>query len=171
MPSVRISKEFNNGMYFLTLSVNRLYYLFDRQYRWNILADSLKYCQKNKGLKIFHFIFMLNHIHLIVSSIDVSGFIRDFKKFTSKRLKENIEKTEPGVLKLFIDENGSYEFWAKTNMPKLIESQYFYDNKVQYIYNNPVKKNYVTQPEYWYWSSANSSCEIKVDDIEGLQTM
>jgi REP element-mobilizing transposase RayT len=146
--------------------VKNLYYLFDRQYRWNILADSLKYCQKNKDLKIFSFVFMLNHVHLIISSPDTAGFIRDFKKFTSKKIHKNIQDTEPNVLKLFIDENGSYEFWGKTNMPKLIESQDFYDNKVQYIHNNPVKKNYVVQPEHWYWSSANPNCEIKIDDME-----
>ena len=108
---------------------------------------------------------MLNHMHFIVSSPDVAGFIRDFKKFTSKRLHENILKTEPDVLKLFVDGNGSFEFWGKTNMPKLIESVDFFENKVQYIHNNPVKKNYVTQPEYWYWSSANHMCEVEIDSL------
>jgi putative transposase len=168
MPSIRVSKDFNSGIYFVTLSVKKLYYLFDRQYRWNILAESLKYCQENKNLKIFSFVFMLNHIHLIISSPDISGLIRDFKKFTSKKIRKNIENTEPNVLKLFIEEDGTYEFWAKTNMPKLIESQEFFENKLQYIHNNPVKKNYVTQSEHWYWSSANPMCEIEIDEIESL---
>lgn len=110
---------------------------------------------------------MLNHIHLIASSLDVSGFIRDFKKFTSKQLKKNIETTEPTVMKLFLDQDGNYELWEKTNMPKIIESQDFFNQKLEYIYNNPVKKNYVVQPEHWYWSSANHYSEIKVDDIYG----
>jgi hypothetical protein len=38
---------------------------------------------------------MLNHMHLIVESKDVAGFIRDFKSFTSKALKRNIQATEP----------------------------------------------------------------------------
>ncbi len=101
MPSVKIHKEFNAGAYFLTFSVKNLYYFFDRNYRWNTLADSLKYCQKEKQLKIHAFVFMLNHIHLIVSSSDVSGFVCDFKKFTSKEFRKNIESTEPNVLKLF----------------------------------------------------------------------
>lgn len=168
MPSVRISKNDNQGIYFLTLSVKNLYYLFDRQYRWNILADSLEFCRKNKGLKIFSFVFMINHIHLIVSSVDVSGFVRDFKKFTSKKIKQNIEVSEPNILKLFLGNDGNYEFWAKTNMPKLVESEEFYNNKVEYIHNNPVRKSYVSQPEYWYWSSANPDCELKVDKIENL---
>ena len=78
--------------------------------------------QRYQGLCL---VFMLNHIHLIVESSDVSGFIRDFKKYTSKELKKNIIATEPGILKLF-EENGTYQFWSNTNMPELIESERFY---------------------------------------------
>ncbi|MCX6761834.1 MAG: transposase [Candidatus Moranbacteria bacterium] len=165
MPSVKIHKESNAGVYFLTFSVKNLYYFFDRHYRWNILADSLKYCQKEKQLKIHAFVFMLNHLHLVISSPDVSGFVCDFKKFTSKVFRKNIENTEPNVLKLFLDTTGKYELWEKTNMPKIIETEEFYLQKVNYIHNNSVKKNYVAEPEHWYWSSANPRCEIKIDNI------
>ncbi len=110
MPSIRVPKNFNHGIYFLTLGVKNLYYLFDRYHRWNILSDSFRYCQKNKGLRLFHFVFMLNHLHCIVSSPDIAGFLRDFKRFTSKKLHENISETEPTILKLFLDKNGIYEF-------------------------------------------------------------
>jgi hypothetical protein len=50
-------------------------------------------------------------------------------------------------------------------MPKLIETEDFFRNKLEYIYNNPVRKNYVMKPEDWYWSSANCICEIKIDDF------
>lgn len=93
---------------------------------------------------------MLNHIHLIVSSPDMAGFIRDFKKFTSKEFHRNIQITEPNVLKLFLASDNSYEFWEKTNMPKLIETEEFFQNKLEYIHNNSVKKQYVSQPEHWY---------------------
>ena len=168
MPSVRLSNSVKSGIYFVTFSVHNLYYLFDRQYRWNILAESLKYCREHKDLKIFGFVFMLNHMHLICSAPDVPGFVRDFKRHTSKKIHENIRLTEPNVLKLFLKEDGTYEFWTKTNMPKLIESQEFFENKQRYVHNNPVRKQYVAQPEYWYWSSANPSCELTVDSsIEG----
>ena len=58
---------------------------------------------------------MLNHIHLIVTSPDVAGFLRDFKRFTSKKLKENLEATEPSVLRLSVDAEGRYGFWMDTN--------------------------------------------------------
>lgn len=165
MPSVKISQDLKNGIYFLTFTVNRWYYLFDRYNRWDILANSLIFCQKNKGLKIYGFVFMLNHIHLIVGSQDVIGFVRDFKRFTSGELRKNLLKNEPNVLKLFLDNEGNYEFWQKTNMPKLVETEDFFKNKLEYIHNNPVRKNYVMKSEDWYWSSANDSCEVKVDSF------
>ena len=155
MPSQRINKEYKSKMYFITLSIHKLYYLFDRHNRWDILLNSLKYCQEQKQLKIFNWVFMLNHIHLIVQSPDVIGFIRDFKTYTSKELKKNILITNQNILKLFINKNREYHFWKSTNMPKLIETEKFYLNKANYIENNPVRKIYVRNPEDWIYSSAN----------------
>ena len=47
-------------------------------------------------------------------------------------------------------------------MPLLIESEKFFIQKLSYITNNPVSKKYVEKPEYWYWSSANPTCELKI---------
>ena len=166
MPSVRINKEQNHGTYFLTFTVNRWYYLFDRHNRWDILLGSLKYCQEHKQLKIYHWVFMLNHIHLMVQSPDVSGFVRDFKTFTSKEIKKNILITESHILKLFEAGAGDYKFWQGTNMPELIETDKFYLTKAQYIENNPVRKGYVIKPEYWMHSSANQERPlIKLDKL------
>lgn len=154
MPSVRISKDLNHLPHFLTLTVKRWYYVFDRHNRWQILYNSLKYCQKNKALKIFAWVFMLNHIHLIAQNQDLIGFVRDFKKYTSHQIMRNLRKTEPTVAKLFIEKNGRFSIWQKTNMPKPIETIEFMHQKIRYIENNPVRKGYVKHPEHWIWSSA-----------------
>jgi REP element-mobilizing transposase RayT len=161
MPSVRVNKNNKSGYYFVTLTVKNWYYLFDRHDRWQIIADSLTYCISFKQLNLYSFVFMLNHVHLIFFSPDAAGFIRDFKKFTAKALRKNIESTEPTILKLFI-ENNEYQFWQKTNLPLLIESEKFMLQKENYIHTNPVRKKYVTQPQHWYWSSANPDCKLKV---------
>ena len=61
------------------------------------MVESLDYCQKNKGLVIHAWVLMTNHIHLIVSvdgSIALSDILRDFKKFTSKKIVAAIEGNE-----------------------------------------------------------------------------
>jgi REP element-mobilizing transposase RayT len=107
---------------------------------------------------------MLNHIHLIVESDDMAGFVRDFKKHTSKQILKNIQSSEPQILYLFQSDSG-FNIWAKTNMPKYIESETFLLQKINYIHNNPVKKGYVMRCEDWYWSSANEYCELKPNYI------
>jgi len=89
---------------------------------------------------LYAYVFMLNHIHLIASSDDTIGFVRDFKKFTSKEIQKNIIATEPNVLSLFDVGSGKYEFWERTNMPKLIEQEEYLFQKVIYIHSNPVRK-------------------------------
>jgi putative transposase len=160
MPSRRVSAELNAGTYYLTLTVQRWYYLFDRYNRWQILADSIRYCQDNKGLELNGYVFMLNHIHLIATSPDMAGFLRDFKRFTSAKFKANLESTEPSVLKLFVDAQGGYRFWMETNAPKKIENPAFYRQKLNYIHENPIRKGYVTRSEYWHWSSANPASPL-----------
>jgi len=165
----------------LTFTVKNWYYVLDRHNRWNIIANSLKYFQENKGLKLYGFVFMINHLHLIVFSKDTIGFVRDFKKFVAREILKNIRQTEPNALKLFkvqvrdtepiIGDDrptvGSaepkYEFWHKTNMPEMITSEKFFLQKLNYIHENPLKRNYVIKQENWYWSSANKNCELKTD--------
>ncbi|MDD2839845.1 MAG: hypothetical protein PHY80_01815 [Rickettsiales bacterium] len=166
MPISQIHQENKHCQYFLTITVNKWYDIFDGFDRWTILADSIKYFQKNRGLKIYCYVFMLNHIHLIVQSEDMIGFIRDFKRHTTKELKENIAKHEPNILELFLNkETCEYHFWQETNSPKIIENEKFGLEKLKYILNNPVRKDYVEKPEYWKWSSANPNSEIKCDEL------
>ena len=77
--------------------------VFTRQDYIYILIESLKYCQKEKGLKIYAWVIMRsaapsNHIHLIVQSekVHLSDIIRDFKtglanQFTAKQIIRAIE--------------------------------------------------------------------------------
>lgn len=106
---------------------------------------------------------MLNHIHIIASSPDMIGFVRDFKKFTSKEIQKNVIATEPNVLKLFDMGSGKYEFWERTNMPKMIKSEEYLFQKIRYIHANPIRKQYVKSPEAWLWSSANPENKIKIE--------
>lgn len=156
MPSIRIPNKEKNHIYFITCTIQNWYYIFDRHNRFEILAQSFKYCQKHKGLKIYSYVFMLNHIHFIASASNLSQVLCDFKKFTSREIMKNIAATEPNVLSLFPQKNGKTKFWQETNFPQQIYSEKFLRQKQEYIHNNPVRKQYVLKSEDWYWSSANT---------------
>jgi len=165
MPTARIHQELNSGVYFLTPTIRNWYYIFDRHDRWQIIADSLAYCQASKGLKVYGYVFMLNHLHLMVGSKDAAGFVRDFKRHTFKQLCANLAAHESNVLSLFLDDDGQYRFWKPDNQPKWIESERFFIQKMRYIHQNPVRKGYVEEAAHWKWSSANPNSQVKVDNI------
>ena len=57
------------------------------EYRLNI-TDSLNFCIKEKGPEVYAWVLMTNNLHPILSSSkgNLSGIIRDFKKYTSIRI-------------------------------------------------------------------------------------
>ena len=58
----------HDKLYFITLQVVEWVDIFTRQKYRDLIIDNLTYCQKNKGLEIFAYVIMSNHIHLIVKS-------------------------------------------------------------------------------------------------------
>ena len=61
--------KFHNpdGIYFVTFAVVRWVDVFARDIYREIILDSLKYCQKGKGLQLHAYVIMTNHVHLIIS--------------------------------------------------------------------------------------------------------
>jgi len=154
MSSMRINQNFKQGIYFITLSVKNLYYIFDRHNRFEILEDSFVYCQKHKGLKIYAFVFMINHLHFLGQAPDMIRVVNSLKSYLSYELQKNIIATEPRVLDLFKEKDG-YHFWQDKNYPELMTSEEMLEQKYNYIIYNPVRKNYISLPEDWLWSSAS----------------
>lgn len=58
----------NDSAYFLTFQIVGWVDLFSRKVYRDIVIDYFKYCQKNKGLDLFAYIIMSNHIHLLARS-------------------------------------------------------------------------------------------------------
>jgi putative transposase len=165
MPTIRITKDLKDKIYFVTFTVHNWYYLFDRHGRFEILEKSFIFCQQKKELRLHAFVFMLNHLHFIGQAPDLIGVIRDMKTFISKELQKNILATEPNILKLF-ENKGKYNFWQPSNHPELIEKEEFLNQKINYIHNNPVQKQYVHYPEDWVWSSASKiTTGIEINQI------
>ena len=56
------------GLYYLTFQVVDWIDIFTRQVYRDIIIDSLKYAFENKGLQVFAYVIMSNHVHLIAQS-------------------------------------------------------------------------------------------------------
>jgi len=54
--------------YFVTFSVVRWIDVFTRREYKDIPVESLKYCIANKGLQLYAWVIMSNHVHLIIGT-------------------------------------------------------------------------------------------------------
>jgi REP element-mobilizing transposase RayT len=165
MSRARISIENSSSVHFVTLTVSNWHYVFDRHGRWQILADSLRFLQDNRGLRLRAYVFMLNHLHMIVNAPDTAACLRDFKRHTAHEIRRNMEQKERGLVKLFMDTDGAFRLWKPDNKPRIIETERFFLQKLNYIHFNPVRKGYVAHPEYWLWSSANPLSPLKTEPV------
>lgn len=164
MPTPRIEKDYNNETVFLTLTIIEWINIFTNKEYYEILLNSIRHCQKKKSLIIFGFVFMTNHIHLIVSSEENNLYkiIRDFKRHTTKKVKELLIKDKWQYILRLIEnsfykkKNQEFQIWQQANYPEEIHTDKFFHQKLDYIHNNPVVKGYVGKPEDWLYSSARN---------------
>ncbi len=77
-------------LYFTTQTVVNWADVFTRNLYKNIVIDSLKFCQEKKGLEIYAWVMMTNHLHFILGTHKnpLNEILRDFKSYTSRRIKD-----------------------------------------------------------------------------------
>jgi REP element-mobilizing transposase RayT len=160
--------EDQSALYYLTLQVVGWIDVFSRQRYRDIVIDSLCYCQENKGLQVFAYVIMTNHVHLIVNSPlgGLSKTIGDFKKFTSKAIIKSIqtdtESRRDWMLELFKryadshERNTGFQFWTHENHAIVLYSNSFIEDKLTYLHENPVRAGLVEKPEDYLYSSAQN---------------
>jgi len=162
------------GIYFMTFTVVGWIDLFTRRCYRDIVIESLKYCQQEKGLHLHAYVIMSNHIHL-AASVDegrsLSDFVRDCKKFTAKRIIEQIEtgateSRREWMLHQFKyyasrhTRNEVYQVWEHDNHFIELSSAAFTQQKIDYIHDNPVKAGLVYRAEDYVYSSASNYAGI-----------
>ncbi|GCC53492.1 transposase [Chryseotalea sanaruensis] len=153
----RIYDQF--GQYFITCTVNQWVDVFTRRTYIDILLASIRHCQQHKGLKVYAWVVMTNHIHMIISSDKekLSDIIRDFKKFTSSRIvaaiKENMKESRKSWLLWLLKKEDKVIFWQEGYHGEEIRTQSFFDTKITYIHMNPVRAGIVEKEEEYMYSS------------------
>jgi REP element-mobilizing transposase RayT len=147
------------GLHFVTFTVHRWADVFTRRDYSDIILNSLKFCQKEKGLLIYGWIIMSNHIHLIIQSnhTPLSDIIRDFKKYTTtqivKAIKENPRESKRNWLLWLFSKEDRIWFWEEGYHAEAIITKDFFETKLNYIHKNPVKAGIVEKEEEYLLSS------------------
>ncbi len=152
----------DNSLYFLTLNVLKKIPVFTNSSYMNIIMENFTFYRENQHLNIFSYVIMDNHIHLIASHPDnLSQLVQNLKSFTAKELIERLHEDERDwILKLMSEykpdykQESTFQFWEEGNHPKQIQNIVIFNQKVDYIHYNPVRRGLVANEEDWVYSSA-----------------
>ena len=155
--------KFHNpeGVYFVSFAVKDWIDVFTRNEYKDILVNSLDFCQKHKGLEIFAWCIMTNHVHLIIRAQEgylLQDILRDFKRFTSntilKAIKDNPQESRREWLVNQFKTDDGMCFWQSHNKPIELWSNEVIDQKLNYLHENPVEEGLVFRAEQYVYSSA-----------------
>ena len=164
-----------SGMYFLTFTIVDWVDVFSRKLYRDIVLESLKHCHEHKNLRIYGYVIMTNHIHLIACSTSgtLSATVRDFKKYTAYKMIQAI-KAEPESRREWIlhrfawnasqhRRNSEYQVWTHENHAIEVTTEDFFRQKLNYIHANPVRAGWVNREEDYLYSSASTLYGIRKD--------
>ncbi|WP_055443476.1 REP-associated tyrosine transposase [Lacinutrix himadriensis] len=155
--------------YFVTITTVGWIDVFTRLKQRYVIINALDYCQKQKGLEIYAYCVMSNHIHMLCKAKEgylLSNIMRDFKKYTSKQIIKTLinypESRREWILDYFkkacnhLKREQNYKVWQNGYHAEICSSNTFIKQKLDYIHNNPVKDKIVANPEDYVFSSARN---------------
>ena len=161
------------ALYFLTFQVVGWADVFSRKKYRDIVLDSFSYSRKNRGLELFAYVIMTNHVHVIMRSKEgnLSEIVRDIKRFTSRQIMKGIhnnpKESRRSWLELvfryhakFNKRVGEKQLWTHENHAVELYTNNMIETRLNYIHDNPVRAGIVENPEDYLYSSARNYADM-----------
>ncbi len=129
---------------FLTATILNWKPLLNSKKYKQIILDSLSYLVSKKKCKVFGFVIMPNHIHMlwqIQNPYKRANTQRDFLKFTGQMMKMDLQNNNSEKLQAFYVnlKDREYQFWQRNSLSVDIDGREMMEQKLDYIHNNPVQ--------------------------------
>ncbi|MFT5132143.1 MAG: putative transposase [Gammaproteobacteria bacterium] len=148
--------------HFVTCTVLHWIPVFTRPATTDIVLESIQFLMA-RGLKVYAFVILENHLHLVAQSGQLDLDIARFKSYTARRLIEYLHEHKVSQIleqlafyKKAHKEDRAFQFWQEGVHPVLVADHKMLQQRVDYIHNNPVKRGYVDKAEHWRYSSARN---------------
>lgn len=131
-----------NGQYphFLTATINNWLPVFTCPETVNIVLDSWRYLQREANLKIYCYVILENHLHLVARSDDITRDMKRFKSYTALEIVKYLERARAtrllellARLKRPHKTESLHQVWEEGNHPQLIETEAVMRQKLEYI--------------------------------------
>ncbi|MHC4401681.1 MAG: transposase [Planctomycetota bacterium] len=78
--------------YFITSTINGWLPVFTRPESADIVFDSWRYLQTERDLRLFAYVILDNHLHVIVSAPELPRVIQSFKSYTARQIIELLKR-------------------------------------------------------------------------------
>ena len=132
--------------------------LSDNRYK-DIIVSSLQFLVKEKRIGLNAFVIMSNHLHLIwqpfppFEPIEIQS---SFMKFTAHQMKRLLEKEDPEKLELYRSDkrDRQYQFWKRESLSIELFNPAVFEQKLDYIHDNPVRAKLCLNAEDYQYSMA-----------------
>jgi REP element-mobilizing transposase RayT len=158
--------------YFVTFTTINWVDVFIRDVYREIFIDSVKFCQKEKGLLVGAWVIMTSHVHMIIGTNGdnkLQDIIRDLKSYTSRHIRIAIEQNNQESRKEWMmwqfrnaglsnSNNKDFQFWIQDNHPIQLSTGEMMVQRLNYIHNNPVEAGFVCESQHYKYSSAHDYC-------------
>ena len=151
-----------HAAHFVTSTILEWLPVFTTAASCDILVESLEFCRREKGLRLYGWVIMEHHFHAVVDGPDLSQIMADLKKFTAKRLIEQLPKegrnwllTELNYYRQRHKTRSTYQVWQEGFHPQAVFTDAVMQQKLDYLHANPVRRGLVASPEHWRYSSAH----------------
>jgi REP element-mobilizing transposase RayT len=149
--------------HFVTCTILHWIPIFTRKETTQIVLDSLSYLKESDNLNLYAYVILENHLHLLISSDDLSKTMQKFKRHIAKHILQLLKNQNVITIldqlqyyKKAHKQNSNYQLWQEGFQPKLIHSEKMFIDRVNYIHYNPVKRGYVDEAVHWRYSSARN---------------
>lgn len=125
----------------------------------NELIKALQFLVTQKRIKIYAFVIMDNHMHMIWQPMPgqtLQSIQHSFLKHTAQQIKLHLQQNNPVLLQQFkvTAKDREYQFWERNSLSTELYSSEVLYQKLEYIHNNPVKAGVCILPQDYYYSSA-----------------
>ncbi|MBI4478595.1 MAG: transposase [Acidobacteria bacterium] len=129
-----------------------------------LLIGALEDSRKKLGFCPCGYVLMPDHWHALIAvhpPLTISRAVQDIKWISANRIDRSRHRSGP--------------LWQCKFWDRFVRHEREFGQRLAYMHLNPVKKNLVTHPEDWVWSSYNNfaldkalvaQCPIRIDYVD-----
>jgi putative transposase len=146
MPAGLVRLQQTGHSHFITFTCyQRMEHLTNAQV-CSVVLRALENTRSRYGLRVFGFVLMPEHVHLLLSEPERGTLARALQslKSASARMARGARAERNGA---------TTPFWQTRYFDRYMRDYDEFSEKLRYIHRNPVKRGLCSAPEQWPWSS------------------